>query len=89
MPEQPKWEVGGPSKLGEQQISKENNQYTGAFRGRGFVDADAEASFLSDNAGSYIRTLDMADLFPIEWMGSEVEYEITVKARFVEKSTQQ
>jgi len=86
-------EFDWPRLLGEKHTELAQGAYTATFTGSGFVTSDYdEGTFLSSlsfaarhrlPATKYwqVRRLEMGDLFPKEWQGKSVEYEITVQAR--------
>jgi hypothetical protein len=89
-------EYAYPKLLGNRQQQVHGSEYTGRFTGRGWLTGDYdEGSFLADmtfaaahatwKASRKRHRLAMEDLFPEDWNGSQVEYEITVTARRVRK----
>lgn len=79
--------------LGEKHTQLTDGEYEATFTGSGFVTSDYdEGTFLSDTSFAtrwrlvatrhwHVKMLEMADLFPEQWRGKAVEYEITVRAR--------
>lgn len=80
-----------PRLLGQHDQTVEGTRHTGQFSGLGYVASEQdEGSFLSNlthaqrhrlDAWERHRTLEMENLFPQDWYGAKVEYEITVRAR--------
>lgn len=81
--------------LGEYSETVDGDKYKGSFKGRGFIDQNQDnGSFLSLDSQAVhegrapYKILEMGDLFPDEWQGERVEYEITVWAKKIENPTQ-
>lgn len=86
----PEHEPIDDNRLGSPEISEEDNSFSGRFNGIGYITSghSTDGSFLSselprsrfDDPG---KTLSVENMFPPDWDGSKVEFEIIIRAKRV------